>query len=179
MSSFLNSKSTIDFGIDPAELPSSLNLDRRKTAHGEIQSSPTKLRRPESSYLGRFRTALLVACITAFLISIRLYNPSSSRPASQDVFSSVCFPTVSRLVSSLPSKLYVLITQNLAEQLPPSSLPPERLSKPSCHRFYHFGLGFLHIGIRAPWESQSGHISRPDPGFRRHLRVHMVWNFDV
>ena len=182
MSSFRNSKSTMDFGIDPAELPSSLSLDRRKTDHyyaQDGQSCPTNFRRPESSYLGRFRMALLVACFTAFLISIRSYNPSRSPPASQDVFSSVCFPSVSRLVSSLPSRLYVLITQNLAERLPPSSLPPECLSGSPCHRFCHFGLGFLHIGIRAPWDPQSGHISRPDHGFRRHLRVHMLWNFDL
>ena len=178
MSSFLDSKSTMDFGVDPAELASSLNLDRRKNAEGERQSSPTNFGRPESSYLGRTRMALLVACVTAFLISIPSYNPSHPRTASQDVFSSVCFPTVSRLVSSLSSRLHVLISQNLAEQLPPSSLPPEHLSRSSCHRVCHFGLGFLYTGIRAPWDPQSGRVSRPDPGFRRHLRVHLVWGFD-
>lgn len=59
--------------------------------------------------------------------------------------------------------------------MPSSSLPPERFSKPPCHRFRHFGLGVLYIGLRAPWNSQSGQIPKPNPGFRQPLRVHPVW----
>ena len=83
--------------VDPDEPPQSLSLDGRKNLHDEGQSSPTSLRRPESKYLRNFQMALLFACTTALLIPIRAYNPSHSRPASQDIFSSLCFPTVSRL----------------------------------------------------------------------------------
>ena len=159
----------------------SLNLDRRKNTHGEGQSSPKNFRRPDSKNLGGSRiAAVLLACSTVLLIPLRSYNPSHSRSASQDIFSSVCFPTVSRHVSSMTiNTSRSNFAKKLAEQLPPSSLPPERLSGSSCPRLCHFGLRFLYIGVRAPWDSQSRQISRPDPGFRRDWRVHFVWDLGL
>lgn len=98
MSSFDNSKSSLDFVVDRRETSAcrdaeSLNLDRRKNKHDERDSSTTTSIRPEFPYIWKFRQALLVACITAFLVSISSYDPSHAGPASQDTFSSVCFPT--------------------------------------------------------------------------------------
>ncbi len=103
MSSILDHKSSLDFRLDWQEPPpgrdtESFNLDRRKSQHRERESSSTTFIKSESIYVWSFRQALLVACVTVFLISICSYDPSHARPASQSFFSSVCFPTVSRFI---------------------------------------------------------------------------------
>ncbi len=114
MSSSLKDKSSLDFGSNRKEPPpgrdaESLNLDRRKNAHCERKPSSTTFIRPESTYVSSFRKALLVVCITAFLVSICSYDPSHSCPASQGTFSSVCFPTVSRPVVVVHQTFWFLI----------------------------------------------------------------------
>ena len=101
MSSFLDPKSSSNFGIDQ-ELPSGheaefLSLDPRKNAYCEGESTPFTLTTPKSTYIWIFRQGLLVVWITVFLISISSYDPSRPHLASHGTFSKVCFPTVSRL----------------------------------------------------------------------------------
>lgn len=184
MSSFLDPKSSLDFDINRQQPPppgrDAESLNRRKNnVHGERESSLTTFPRPESTNRWSFQSALLFICITAFLISIYSYDPSHSRrPASQDTFSTVCFPTVSRILIVLVHQSIILtsnLARPLAEQMSSSSLPPDCSHKPSRHRLRHFGLGILHIGLRVPWHSQSGQIPRPNHGFWRRWRVHPVW----
>ena len=99
----MSSLSSLDLVVDPKESPpcrdaDSLNLDRRKNEHSEREPSPTTSMRPESTYYWKIRQALLVVCITAFLVFISSYDPSHAGPVSQDTFSSVCFPTVCKVI---------------------------------------------------------------------------------
>lgn len=103
MSSPVKVNSSLDFGISREESPpgrdaESFNLDRRKNAHCERMSSSTPFLTPDFIYVGSIGKILLVVCITVFLVSMISYDPSHSRPASQGIFSNVCFPTVSKLI---------------------------------------------------------------------------------
>ena len=88
MSSLSDLKSSSNLGIDRQEVPpgrgaESLGLDQRKNSHTNIRI---------------FRQALLVVCVTAFLISIHSYDPSDTRQASQGTLSRVCLPAVSGFI---------------------------------------------------------------------------------
>ena len=103
MSLSVEAKDSLDFGISGEEPPpernaETFNLDRRKSAHCERKSSSTPFITPEFIYVGSIGKILLVICITAFVVNMISYDPSHSRPASQGIFSSVCLPTVSRLI---------------------------------------------------------------------------------
>ena len=103
MSSSVEANASLDFGISreestPDRDAETFNLDRRKNVQCERNSSSTPFMTPEFIHVGSIGKILLVICITAFVVNMISYDPSHSRPASQGIFSSVCFPTVSRLI---------------------------------------------------------------------------------